>query len=297
MVEPRKLVGTAVMAAVLTAVLGPVDSSLADVRPAEHVADNGAQAEQAERAEHAERVERLRTERTTIASVASTSPARAACPAGMVLVEGDYCGDVRQDCLHWLDKEHLRCAEFAPSACMSHTTRHRFCIDRFEYPNRIGVKPVVMKTWYEGDATCKGLHKRLCRESEWTLACEGEQRRPYPYGYTRDATACNIDHELPVPDTNLATHWKSPVDQPEPSGARAACTSSFGVSDMTGNVDEWVASDEGYPQHEPAAGTRRAALKGGYWGPVRNRCRSATRAHDENFAFYQIGFRCCSEAR
>jgi sulfatase modifying factor 1 len=37
-------------------------------------------------------------------------------------------------------------------------------------------------------------------------------------------------------------------------------------------------------------------LKGGYWGPVRDRCRPMTIAHDENFAFYQIGFRCCSEA-
>jgi hypothetical protein len=37
-------------------------------------------------------------------------------------------------------------------------------------------------------------------------------------------------------------------------------------------------------------------LKGGYWGPVRARCRPATRAHNEDFVAYQQGFRCCGEA-
>jgi Sulfatase-modifying factor enzyme 1 len=303
-------IGTVVLAVIFTAVLGPVDASRADVRPAPHIADSVAPAAHGEHAEHAghaehadraEHAERIRTEGTAAASASTSAAARApSCPAGMLPVDGDYCGNLQQDCLRWLDKEHLRCAEFAPSTCMSGVTHQRFCIDRFEHPNRVGVKPVVMKTWYEADAACKSQRKRLCRESEWTLACEGDERRPYPYGFARDATACNIDHELPVPDARVeksAAHWKAPVDQREASGARPACTSPFGVADMTGNVDEWVAADDAYPKHEPAAGTHRAALKGGYWGPVRNRCRSATRAHDENFAFYQIGFRCCSDPR
>ncbi|MEO6572634.1 MAG: hypothetical protein ABIP89_02255, partial [Polyangiaceae bacterium] len=37
------------------------------------------------------------------------------------------------------------------------------------------------------------------------------------------------------------------------------------------------------------------ALKGGYWGPVRDRCRPSTTAHNEDFIFYQIGFRCCGD--
>ena len=55
---------------------------------------------------------------------------------------------------------------------------------------------------------------------------------------------------------------------------------------MTGNVDEWVLNESGKPH--------KSGLKGGYWGPVRDRCRPMTTAHDENFEFYQIGFRCCS---
>ena len=52
-------------------------------------------------------------------------------------------------------------------------------------------------------------------------------------------------------------------------------------------VDEWTMS---------AVGGRRSILKGGYWGPVRTRCRPTTRAHGESHAFYQQGFRCCGEA-
>ncbi|MFS8071048.1 MAG: hypothetical protein ACMG6S_32165, partial [Byssovorax sp.] len=42
-------------------------------------------------------------------------------------------------------------------------------------------------------------------------------------------------------------------------------------------------------------GERPSILKGGYWGPVRTRCRPATRSHDENHLFYQEGFRCCTD--
>jgi formylglycine-generating enzyme len=65
------------------------------------------------------------------------------------------------------------------------------------------------------------------------------------------------------------------------------CVSSYGVHDMTGNVDEWVVNESGHPY--------KSGLKGGYWGPVRTRCRPMTTAHNEDFNFYQIGFRCCSD--
>jgi formylglycine-generating enzyme required for sulfatase activity len=66
--------------------------------------------------------------------------------------------------------------------------------------------------------------------------------------------------------------------------------SPYGVHDMVGNVDEWVVnvSQFGHPYV--------SGLKGGYWGPVRTRCRPMTTAHDENFRYYQIGFRCCGDA-
>jgi formylglycine-generating enzyme required for sulfatase activity len=214
----------------------------------------------------------------------------------MVEVEGDYCPVVEQKCVRWLDPEsHMRCAEFEAGTptCLGRTTHKHFCIDRFEYPNVAGAKPTVMKDWYEAKSTCESEGKRLCGDTEWTLACEGQERLPYPYGYNRDADACNIDKpHLDVDEHAMADASKrdaevARLDQRSPSGSHEACVSPFGAYDMTGNVDEWVINEGGKPY--------KSGLKGGYWGPVRDRCRPMTTAHNELFEFYQIGFRCCGD--
>ncbi len=217
------------------------------------------------------------------------------CAKGMVEVDGEYCPWLEQTCLRWLDPEtKMRCAEFAPtSKCQTKTTHKHFCIDRYEYPNVAGEKPVIMKTWYEARDACQAQGKRLCGESEWTVACEGPARLPYPYGHARNAEACNIDKPHPEPNEKLlgnpATREAEAARlwQGEPSGSRDACVSAYGVHDMTGNVDEWVVNESGVPY--------KSGLKGGYWGPVRDRCRPETTVHAEGFSFYQIGFRCCSD--
>jgi hypothetical protein len=60
---------------------------------------------------------------------------------------------------------------------------------------------------------------------------------------------------------------------------------------MTGNVDEWVVSDE--PPHEKS---KWAGLKGGGWGHVRSQCRPTTFSHEPDFYYYFVGFRCCRDA-
>lgn len=219
------------------------------------------------------------------------------CRENMIEVEGDYCPALEQKCLKWLDGElKLRCGEFAPTGkCQTATVHKRFCVDKYEYPNKVGEKPVVMKTWHEAAQSCKAEGKRLCRDSEWTLACEGQERLPYPYGYERNAEACNIDKPHPAVDeralSNPATRdaEAARLDQRAPSGSYEACVSPYGVHDMAGNVDEWVINES----HTPY----QSGSKGGYWGPVRTRCRPMTVAHYEMFSFYQLGFRCCSDAQ
>jgi hypothetical protein len=219
------------------------------------------------------------------------------CGKGMVEVEGDYCPYLEQKCVRWLDPEtKMRCADFAPtSGCHGRTVKKHFCIDQFEFPNQPGAKPAVMTTWVQAETTCTKEGKRLCNESEWTLACEGQEHLPYPYGYARNAEACNIDKPHPDVDERALASGSAAtrdaevarLDQRDPSGAREACVSPYGVYDMTGNVDEWVVNESGKPY--------KSGLKGGYWGPVRDRCRPMTTAHNEDFSFYQIGFRCCGE--
>jgi hypothetical protein len=55
------------------------------------------------------------------ASPAAT--AFAACPEPMLLIQGDYCPRVAQECLAWVEPPTLggdgRCARFAPSRCVA----------------------------------------------------------------------------------------------------------------------------------------------------------------------------------
>ena len=226
------------------------------------------------------------------------TPPAPTCPTDMVLIDGDECSEVDQPCLEWEaeapgEAQRMRCLRFAPSRCIGTLTHVRFCIDRYEYPNVKGRLPVVMKTWVQATALCASRGRRLCKGGEWTLACEGEERLPYPYGYVRDESACNVDRPLSGPYPRMLEHQPrgvevSLVDWRAPSGAMTQCTSPYGVHDMTGNVDEWVVNETGHPH--------ASGLKGGYWGPVRDRCRPMTVAHDEQFAYYQIGLRCCEDA-
>jgi hypothetical protein len=231
-------------------------------------------------------------------------PSDEACPTDMVEVEGDYCPYVEQKCLRYLDPAtKLQCAEFeklsTAGRCSSKTEHKHFCIDRYEWPNRVGTVPTIMASWEEAKTSCEAIGKRLCSDTEWTLSCEGPDRMPYPYGdgYARDAAACNIDKPYiwPNPEKVYTASTQADelarLDQREPSGARESCVSPYGVHDLVGNVDEWVlnASQGGWPYV--------SALKGGYWGPVRTKCRGITTGHGPTFRYYQIGFRCCESAR
>ncbi len=211
----------------------------------------------------------------------------AACPEQMVLVEGDYCTAVRQDCLQWVDppaNPFARCARFAPSVCAGARMHKRFCVDQDEYVPPGDSLPLGGASWADAQRVCRQQSKRLCKETEWEFACEGEQMLPYPTGYERDPDACNVDKGgLVDPVTGKLR------DLRETPASLAQCTSPFGVRSMAGNVDEWVWRDR-------TEGRWRSALKGGWWMPARDRCRPATTSHDEHFRDVQTGVRCCAEA-
>jgi len=232
---------------------------------------------------------------------------RGACPAGMVWVAGDMKVHPMMDelqlqsCSKWIDRTWPeRCAEYDRDKWIAAskglpTQQVAVCMDRFEYPNRKGAYPIIMVSWYEARDQCKAEGKRLCTEDEWTFACEGEEATPYPSGYSREGSECVNDRPWLKFDTHALMPRTGPRARAEldrlwqglPSGSRSGCRSKAGVFDLTGNVDEWTTSS--------VAGERPSVLKGGYWGPVRTRCRPATKAHDETHSFYQQGFRCCAD--
>ena len=226
------------------------------------------------------------------------APGSSECPAGMQLVEGEYCPYVGHRCLEWIDEKRDRCQRYDEKPiCEGKIEKRRFCVDRYEYPNQKGVYPVVMASWIEADQACKAEGKRLCTSSEWTFACEGEERLPYPYGVERDPTACNIDRPYRLPDMEAFSYDRKiasevdRLDQRVASGSMSRCVSPFGVHDMTGNVDEWVVNE----RPDPEKNIDVSGLKGGYFGPIRARCRPMTNSHNRWFRFYQVGFRCCAD--
>ena len=246
------------------------------------------------------------------------------CPEDMVLVSGGYCRNVEQRCIKHhkefsRDQEKRkskrdkgeetarsdvseRCLEYAePSVCLSkERTPMRFCADRYEYPNKKGELPALLISWTQAKKTCEGLGKRLCTESEFNFACEGEAMLPYTYGYARDATKCSIDKPYRKRNKRLYTYDKcmtrpackaeiERLDQRLPAGSLPECVSPFGVYDMNGNINEWVElPGKKYPD--------RSGLKGGWWGPVRGRCRPTVGFHKEDDYGYEEGFRCCKDA-
>ena len=229
------------------------------------------------------------------------------CPSDMVLVDGSYCTRLLQPCYEWVSGGVKRCARFGPSRCEGIREHKRFCIDRYEYPNIAGVKPVVMVSWVDARRACEIEDKRLCLSTEWTFACEGEQDLPYPYGFVRDASACNFEVRMPIPGPRFDV-FKEPrkvgdevarLDRRVESGSSKKCISPFGVHDMTGNVDEWVVNEDHFaiPNLPDDKRPYVSGLKGGYWGPIRAACRPITTAHGKLFRFYQIGFRCCANAK
>lgn len=222
-----------------------------------------------------------------------------ACPSAMRLVEGTHCLVVGHRCLEFLSLERDRCRIYHPSSpCVGPSSPQRFCMDEYEFPNHQGTKPMVGVNFREASALCRAQNKRLCNSIEWELACEGPERFPYPYGYVRDSAICNFDRAYIESNDDAYAKQElrdaeiSRLDQREASGARPDCVSAYGVFDMTGNVDEWVVHEDGGYEKPPF----RSALKGGYWGRVRNRCRPTTTDHNEWHSGYQIGFRCCAEA-
>jgi len=218
------------------------------------------------------------------------APKSDACPDGMILVEGEYCPSVEQKCLHWLDPpgdryEFFRCAEYQkPAVCKGPKVHKRFCIDETERVEAGSDLPMNRKSWTDATEICKGEDARLCMTSEWQFACEGEEMRPYPYGWARDAEACNVDVM-----TGLGRVGKL-VDHRAPASAHPRCVSPFGVHDMAGNVDEWATVD-GAPR-----GTREV-MKGSWWLPGRHACRSFQGGHGANYGGTETGVRCCKDAK
>lgn len=173
---------------------------------------------------------------------------------------------------------------FAPESNYYGKARiHGVCMDRFEYPNRVGKLPATGMDWSSAMKLCQARNKTLCTDLEWELACTAGTRRAWPFGETYSENRCNTE-----------------TKGLEPSGSRAACVSSVGggVYDLSGNAAEWTRSSltQVYPLDTDLRSPR--VVKGGSYRdhPLFTRC-AFREAYDTDVNYDNFGFRCCGYPR
>lgn len=153
--------------------------------------------------------------------------------------------------------------------------------------------PVVLVSWNDAEAYCRWVGKRLPSEAQWEKAARGPalgsgDSRRYAWGDEFDSTRANTS-ELGLGDT-------TPVGSFSPQG-----DSLYAVSDMTGNVWEWVAdwySSDYYSQSAavnptgPFSGTFKV-MRGGSWSFDEFYARTAFRRDVRpDYTYDFVGFRC-----
>ncbi len=149
----------------------------------------------------------------------------------------------------------------------------RFCIDRYEWPNKDGSSPKREVTREQARDACRKAGKRLCTPLEWKTACRGAKRmNAYPYGKNFNDRACNTMNNRKV--SNRAAE----------SGEFTDCRTREGLYDMSGNVAEWT--DGGSEDS--------AQVYGGWWqsGKKGSSCTSFMHMPETKGRLF-VGFRCC----
>jgi formylglycine-generating enzyme len=101
-------------------------------------------------------------------------------------------------------------------------------------------QPMTAMSWYDADAYCRQRGRRLPTESEWEKAARGPDGELGPYG------AATLDCERAVVkdargrSCGIAKRGGEPdVGRVLPVGSRPA--GRYGLFDMAGNAEEWVA--------------------------------------------------------
>jgi formylglycine-generating enzyme required for sulfatase activity len=146
--------------------------------------------------------------------------------------------------------------------------------------------PVNCVDWWQANAYCKWIGKRLPSEKEWEWAARGGAAgTPFPWGNE-------------VPSGRACWSGASSPGSTCPVGAHPRGQTASGVQDLAGNVWEWTSSDEYAPTGVNASGAVRGkVIRGGGWldAEASRLAASVRLVAEEGRRGVDLGFRCAKE--
>jgi formylglycine-generating enzyme required for sulfatase activity len=151
--------------------------------------------------------------------------------------------------------------------------------------------PISCVHWRDADAYCRFTGKRLATEREWEYAARGNYATPFPWGmFPSCANAVTLINEASA---------KSCAQRPSRVGTHPGGASTFGVQDLSGNLEEWTADwyvESLGPGPAPRSGAAHVMRGGGWLSPP-----SMSRTTSRNWgsaleAGPNVGFRCAKDA-
>lgn len=158
-----------------------------------------------------------------------------------------------------------------------------------QYWRQLDQLPMMYVTWSNAQNYCHWVGKRLPKEAEWEKAARGTQGNEFTWGIQWQKSMANTGDES----------W--PYFS-APGGSYSQDKSVYGVFDLTGNVQEWVADwYQAYPgatEDDPDYGLKHKVIRGASFGGTGHYAlayfqRGAYRSHAmPDFAMSGLGFRC-----